>query len=425
LTQVINRQVGDYLPIKSAIPREEKTMMTTSDSRQVWTAYPGNKLSTLALPDYYSNYIAYSFDASQQPHTGLCITGDFPNARYMSFNIYATKEGTSLGARTDYQITTQTPNGNPFVAGSRETPEQKCQYVVHVQPVSDSDDKRQKQSAQSAPQNLLTFDPNELKDGQLTVIIRYYVPQPDECGGVPLPTVEAYDINNPDQRLPLPEALPDRMLLHEPIFQHRMEPIFHSARGDELRFYHVAGGGQFNNADNIYLISAVKKVDGQDNVVILRVKPPTYPVTTDEFDQAIVRYWSFNQGDPDSSTPVGMRDAEFRPAKDGFVYIVMGNESFRDKAERSGYNFMLWKANKEQAVILYRNMLTIQQYRGSIARVPQLPQADRSSIVPWDEKLLVSHEASRHIGDYAPVGRKVTAQEFNDSCGGLRSPGFA
>lgn len=402
--------------------------MKTDDPAAVWEVYPGNELRTLALPDYYSTYLGYTFDAARHPRTGIRIRGDFPDARYMSFNIYATKEATSLGALTDYQIRTPSPGGNPFVAGSHRPPAGEAgQYVVHVQPGrrgrQESDASAPDGPAPGDPDNLLTFHPGELKDGQLTVVIRYYVPRKDEYAGVPLPTVEAYDVDNPDQSPPLPPPLPGRMDLHEPIFRRRMEPIFQSARGDELRFYHVIGGGQFNNADNIYLIGAVEGVDGHDNVVILRVKPPTYPATNDEFDKAAVRYWSFNQGDPDTSTPFGMKDEQFRRAKDGFVYVVMGDESCRAPAERGGYNFMPWRANKERAVILYRNMLTGPQYRGSIARVPQLPVA--SSPVAWDEKLLVSHEAARHIGDYAPTGRKINAREFGESFGGLRSPGFA
>lgn len=402
--------------------------MTIRDRDPVWEVYPGNELRTLALPDYYSTYLSYTFDASQHPRTGVRIRGDFPDARYMSFNIYATKEATSLGALTDYQIRTDSPDGNPFVAGNPRAPAGKeSRYVVRVQPEprepEESDAPAAGGPAPGDPDNLLTFRPGQLKDGQLTVVIRYYVPRGDEYAGVPLPTVEAYDVDNPDKSPPLPPPLPGRMDLHEPIFRRRMKPIFQSARGDELRFYHVIGGGQFNNADNIYLISAVKGVDGRDNVVILRVKPPTYPLTNEEFDRTAVRYWSFNQGDPDTSTPFGMKDEQFRPAKDGFVYVFMGDESHRDRAERGGYNFMPWRANSERAVILYRNMLTAPQYRGSIARVPQLPVA--SSPAAWDEKLLVTHEAARHIGDYAPAGRKVSAREFGESFGGLRSPGFA
>ena len=410
----------------SDIAREEELSMPTVDTYGVWEVYPGNEMRSLALPDYLSIYLSYSLDISKYPNMGLRITGEFPNARYMSFNTYATRTGTSFGALTDFQITTPNPADNPFVAGNKP---QNIQYVVNVQAAqSDAEDGPLAPPATPPPANLLSFDPAALKEGLLTIVIRYYVPQNGaggEYGGVAPPTIAAYDMNHPDKTRDAPKPYHTRMDLNEPIFRKRLAPIFESVGGDALRFYHSVGAGQFNNADNIYLISAVKNVDGRDNVVILKVKPPTYPRTSDEFDQAIVRYWSFNQGDPDTSTPFGMKDADFRPAKDGFVYIVMGDDSFSDKAREGGYNHMPWKANKEEAVILYRNMLTIPQYRGSIARVAELPKAQQRPRPAWDERTLVEYEAHNYIHDYAPVGRKVTAREFHDSFGGLRSPGFA
>lgn len=60
-----------------------------------------------------------------------------------------------------------------------------------------------------------------------------------------------------------------------------------------------------------------------------------------------------------------------------------------------------------KGVILYRNMLTIPQYRGSIYRVPPLPNP------PWP--LLDEYEASLFIGDYAPSGQIVLNTTFIDS----------
>lgn len=395
--------------------------MATDDPGGMWESYPGNELTTLALPDYYSNYIAYSFDAAQNPRTGLLIEGDFPDARYMSFNIYATKQGTSLGSLTDFQIRTKTPDGNPFVAGSGGGPRRKKGgYAVQVEPEQPEPSSSASDDAAPAPENLLTFRARELEDGQLTVIIRYYVPHGGDLGGVPLPTIKAYDVRHPEKSLNVPPLIPGRMTLHGPVFRHRMKPIFDTADGDVLRFYHPAGSGQFNNADNIYLISAVKGVDGKETVLALRVKPPSFPVVSEEFDKTIVRYWSFNQGDPNTSTPFGMRDEEFRAAKDGFVYVLVAHESFRRKAEKVGYNFMEWKADERKAVILYRNMLTIPQYRGSLARVPQLPNP-----ATWNPKVLAAHEASFHIGEQAPAGLKVGGREFEKLKGDMASPGFA
>lgn len=385
-----------------------------------WEVYPGNIQTSLALPDYFSTYLSYTIDTAKLPAgNGLRITGDFPFARYMSFNFYATRVGSSLGALTDFQITADSPNINPFVAGNDPLPPDR-QYVVNVQQKQDGEET-------TTIENLLTYVPSDLLNPKapnerplLTIIIRYYVPEDGNYGKVGAPVVEFYDIANPTVCSTAPKSEPTDMDANEPIFRHRLSPIFDSVvpDGENLRFYHSVGGGQFNNVDNIYLISAVKEVDGLGWVVIMKVKPPTFPLVNERYDKTIVRYWSINQGNPNTSTPLGMMDSDFRLATDGFVYLVMGNKEYEDFALAGGYNFMEWKADPLRAVILYRNMLTIPQYRGSIARVPLLPQA------PWEESTLVADEASQTIGEYAPWGKRVSKDYFLNRYGGMPSPGF-
>lgn len=394
----------------------------TKSTYGLWDVFPGDEPTSLALPDYFSTYLAYTFDTSLHPNTRLRITGDFPYARYMSFNIYPTRSGTSLGGMTDYQIMTEPPNVNPFVAGSDEQAKAR-RYVITVEPESDTSNGTEASPASSL-ENRLTYNPADLKVAEfpeqlLTVVIRYYVPL-GVHGSVDPPQVEVLSMEDDQPLEPQPKPYPTFMDLNAPIFRHRLSPIFQSVGSDDtLRFYHSVGGGQFNNADNLYLISAVEGVDGDNKVVILRVKPPTFPRTNEDFDKVDVRYWSINQGNPNTSTPIGMRDGVFRHALDGFVYLVMGGESVRLKASQGGYNYLPWQADKLRAVIIYRNLLTTAQYRGSILRVPELPTA------PWNEAQLLLYEAGNYLADYAPVGRKVTAQEFNADFGGMPSPGFA
>lgn len=374
-----------------------------------WEFYPGNQPYSLALPDYFSTYLSYTINVTENPNIGLRITGAFPNARYMSFNIYNTTQGNSLGALTDFQITTQDSDANPFVAGSAALP--GGEYVINVQQETDP---------LPVLENLLTFNPNDLTNPddpsspkELTLILRYYVPQPADYGGadrttlagVAAPTIEAYKLDSGDT-FAAPEGVATDMDNKRATFTKRLFPVFLTVDGDTLHFYHAEGGGQFPNADNIYLIAAVKNVDGVSNGVMLKVKPPTYPLTNQAFDQTIVRYWSINQSKPDTSTACGMRDEQFKLASDGFVYLLMGGKSFSAAAKQLGWNYMPWEADNRKAVILYRNMLTIAQYRGSIARVPTANPSDLANLAPY--------EAYKTIGDYAPVGKVVTEAQLNE-----------
>lgn len=409
------------------------TEITTTQHYGQWQVYPGNDLSSLALPDYFSIYLSYTLDTTTHRGLGLRISGSFPFARYMSVNIYGARTGTSLGALTDYQIITDSNNCNPFVAGNSEDDPNR-EYFFNVEPQSDS---ANGQDNGSTP-NLLTYDPNDLCNPDmpnqelelLTVIIRYYVPDDTvagKYGNVDAPLVQVYKLGDTNYSK-APEGYPTQMDVNKSTFQKRLAPIFQTVGSDNnLRFYHAAGGGQFNNADNIYLISAALNVDGVDNCVVLKLKPPSHPSTHDEFDKVQVRYWSFNQGNPDTSTPLGIKDEDLKLATDGYVYLVMGPDSLSGKAAQNGYNHMPWKADKQQAVILYRNMLTIPQYRGLITKVPQLPPPGPNGTPPppWPDSVLTDDEACNILGDYAPVGKIITTEEFNENFGGMRSPGFA
>jgi hypothetical protein len=380
--------------------------MSEENPDSVWEAFPGKDITTLALPDFYSNYFAYSFDRTEGDarYIGLRITGEFGYARYMSYNIYDAEEGTSFGALTDFQIAPLPNNVNPFVAGSDSDAENRS-YTVNVQPAG---------RFSTAQGNELTFDPSEINI--LTVIVRYYVPQDEATGSVPLPTIEAFDVRT-QKDVPLPPIYPLRGNTPKDTFSRRLAPIFKTVVDDTLRFYRGSGAGQFDNADNIYLISAVDQGVGQ--VLVIRITPPNYPSVNDEFDKTDVRYWSFNEGDADTSTPFGMKDEDFRPATDGFVYIAIGDDIISTKAEQGGYNFMPWKADRSQAVIVYRNLLTNPQYRGHLDKVPEVAISDL-----FHQQNLYTKDAKNFIGDYAPTGQKISLAQFMSDYGGFGSPGF-
>lgn len=376
--------------------------MAKNGRNDVWEHFLGTDLTTLALPDYYANYFAYSFDRRTRGcrNIGLRINGEFAYARYMSYNIYDAKSGTSFGSLTDFQIRPLPKNDNPFVAGS-DSQAKNRKYVVNILPEG--------KSTEEEPGNALPF--SRASVDVLTVIVRYYVTKNNApTGSVPLPRIEAFDVKS-GKSVELPPLYP---LTGTPkfVYRQRLHKIFETVVDDKLRFYLVAGSGQFNNADNAYLINAVERV--ADEVLILRIKPPTYPHNNEELDKTDVRYWSFNEGNPNTSTPFGMPDKEFKAAKDGFVYIAMGDESICRKAEQRGYNYMPWKAKTRRAVVLYRNMLTNPQYRGSLAKVQTLDLSDKKNI----------YHAKNHIGEYAPTGRKVSRAEFMGDHRGVASTGF-
>jgi hypothetical protein len=361
-----------------------------------WEEFLGQDPKTLALPDYNSNYFAYSFERTtdETRNIGLRITGEFPYARYMSFNVYDGDEGTSYGSLTDFRIRALQNSVNPFVAGSNALAENRS-YTVTALPEVRSNGERE---------NEITFGE---KINVLTVMLRYYVPQRNAYGGVALPKIEAFDTRT-GQGVKLPPRYDLKGSKSPGVMALRLAPVFGTAGDDDtLRFYQVKGSGQFNNFDNSYLICAVEQAAGQ--VVLIRINPPSFPRSNNEFDKTDVRYWSFNQGNPDTSTPFGMRDDEFNRNQDGFINIAIGDEIIRGTAERRGYNFMPWKADREKSVILYRNLVTNPQFRANLARVPETTPKD---LEQKNKENLPAKEAANWIGEYAPTAKKMSQALF-------------
>lgn len=364
-----------------------------------WEPFIGTDMSSPALPDYNANYFVFAFDRiGDARYVGLRMKGQFGYARYMSYNIYRAHRGPSFGALTDYEMLAAPGSVNPFAPGVDPNAPHRS-YVVAVQPSG---------YAVSPQENTLQYDPAQI--GTLVVIIRYYVPQGSETAGVPLPTIEAYDVRT-KQALPLPKQhlLGDVPLA---VFGWMMRPIFTSIVDNTLRFYHVTGVGQFPNADNQYLIGAVTRKAGQ--VVVLRFKPPTFPKDASEYGATQVRYWSLNEENPNTSTPIGLRDDQFKLARDGYVYVAIGDKSVRRAAVRRGYNFMPWLIRRQSGAIIYRNLVTDPSYPGRIDNVPAVDLSDEQNIYAQD--------ASNFIGDYAPRGVKVGLKQFLKNGGGIVPP---
>jgi hypothetical protein len=369
---------------------------TTSDYG-TWEPFLGKDPHTPALPDWNSNYFAYSFDRrnpNDNAFVGLRVTGDYGYARYMSLNIYEAEYGDTFGdvygSLTDFQINPSPGNVNPFRPGVDPNAEDR-KYVVTIVPNG---------YATGNEENLLTYDSAEINI--LSVIMRYYVPVGgDDTAGMPMPTIEAFDIRNPTVTLPLPElySIAD---IPTAVFADAMHPIFATMVDNTLRFYHAPAPGLFPNADNRYLICGVK-FEGKE-VLLVRFRPPTFALENDDFGKTEVRYWSINQGSTITSTPYGMRDVEFNVSSDGYVYVAIGHERLREEAEGRGYNFMPWQVKRKKGILLYRNLVSDATYPGNINQVPLY--------CPDDPRTIYTRDAKYWIGEYAPTGEKVTETKF-------------
>ena len=233
----------------SELNTQNATVGTPAES--LWEPFIGTDPTVIALPDLYSNYYAYSFDRmpGDNKYIGLRVKGQFGYARYMSYNLYDAVKASSYGAFTDTALVPDAGSVNPFrpyadpYAANRN-------YTLTVVPEG--------YPAYGNQRNVFTYNSDSINI--LTLMIRYYVAQNSEMAGVPLPSIEAFDVRTGNP-VAMPATYSVRQNLIQSVYTARLSPIFKTAVDDTMRFYHIIGLGQFNNADNIYLISALKRLN--------------------------------------------------------------------------------------------------------------------------------------------------------------------
>ena len=383
-------------------PNRKPTTPVLSDSQ--WEPFIGTDPKVIALPDFYSNYYAFSFDRTKEDnkYIGIHVKGQFGYARYMSYNLYDAKKASSFGGFTDTALVPDAGSVNPFKPyADPNTPGRN--YTLTVVPKG--------YPVYGNESNVFTFITDSIDI--LTLMIRYYVPQKSVTAGVPLPSIEAFDVRT-GNAVPLPPTYSILKELSESVYTTRLSPIFKTAIDDTIRFYHAIGLGQFNNADNLYLISALKRLNNE--VFLLRFKAPTFRLdgTTDPNND--VRYWSITQSRKNTTSALGIKDADFKTAADGYVYVAIGDENIKGKAKKAGYNFMPWMVQDTSMVLIYRNILGDPSFAGYLGKVPVISMSNPRNIF--------IQNARNYIGDYAPRGIKMSRLTFIKNYGGWPAPGF-
>lgn len=334
--------------------------------------YLGTAEGMLFYPDNYANYWVFTIDPDRHPHLGYKITGQLPEARYMSLNLYLHRTQQSLGSLTDNEIA-DTQN----------------QYEVWVVP----------EGLGSKQTPALSFTQNK---GRHSVFLRYYDPGGDLYGHVPLPQIEAFDTRTgktvalPHLRFNILSAKLLPRLITQFIAFKSGGKAFRNQEQQLLASYKHSGKGFFPNHDNQYLIVPIEKQ--ADEVGILRFKPPVFAKNRQD-STAEMRYWSLAFGTLDTQNPFTLLDREARVDQDGFVYVLIGDEL--GTRDTTIFNHMPWLITGSKAVLLYRNLLTHPEFPYAIAKCPphNLNQPELS-------------EAREVLGDYAPQGKVISRSQF-------------
>ena len=372
-------------------------------SNEIWTPYIGTDTSVAILLDKFANYYSYTFVRPNQS-IGLKIKGEFPDSRYMSFNVYDLKDKSTQGSIIDYQIKSDSGKPNPFEPNP-DSLEIGNHYTVHILP--------EKYNQENLANTLFFHDDVRT----LIVIIRLYDFNIDDFGGVPYPTVEAIKMNDDYETTHLPRPLDLRPLVRKrslPIMVKRLGKLYETEKHAPLDasplnahktipFHAVDKRGYIENNDNQYLMAAITKKE--DEVYLFKIKSPSYTTGPENINQTQVRYWSFNLGNAATYNFNGLKDEDLILDDEGYAFILLANadNELKERSIELGYNFMEWNMPHKDGLILFRHMLAHPEFEAQITDVPIFDTLDVD---------FTGVEAHKYIGDYSPQGIRLSKEEF-------------
>jgi len=366
-----------------------------------WAEYLGHDQTVDFWPDKFVNYWVIVVNKNDFPNIGFKIQGQYPDARYFSYNVYGANRN-STASLYDVEIKPEICSTNPFNNESSETPGNSKLYTLFVVPdsVSEFDTK----------DNVLKFVEGE---NEITLILRYYVPEDGDFANVELPVVEAFDL---DTNEPVTIPPTSDFLTTTPTILAQINAAYNFQIDNIVRFYSGNATGLYPNNDNQYVRTFLNY--DNDDVYVIRWKALTFPTSIEEYESSEVRYFSMNLGDNLTNNFEGVYDSQFTIDGDGFVTVVITDDTsdLRSKAEEAGYYFMPWTLPGDKGYLIYRNLLTKNADTApySIRNVPLPSFATNPSHI-------ITHDAKNYIGDYAPYGQRMTKAEYLDNFGGFNN----
>lgn len=364
-----------------------------------WAISLGRDTTIPFFPDAKSNYFSYAFQRNSSDDATIKLSGKFPNARYFSIVLYNNDTRDPIAIMRDYEISPSQNSLNPF---QEESYISNQEYEIHIGPNLNE------------LQNSINYDSNVVN---LSIFIRYYLPEQDDFGAVDLPTISAINSENNPIQAPAAESLEDLVefddivstieLLNEVLFFDEPESDRYFFRGNS------DASGNYANPDNDYLINASTLID--NNVILLRWKAPTFSPNFSVFSTYNMRYYSVSLANQISYNFVTLSDSELYVAEDGFINLVISRGDQEISDHSMGLNYITWPEEiGDKGFILYRNMLTNSVFQNSIIQCPSIGENFVDFLIDSEP-----FDARHFIGDFAPSGKLMSKTDFINDFGGI------
>lgn len=368
-----------------------------------WLTHEDPELMNVFFPDTQAHYWVGVF--ATLPGVTLRIHGEFPHARYMSFNIYGPTLGPIDGI-ADVEILPDAGSVNPFLPGAnRNATNRKYTLTVLPQPAPTDPSKRARNTIYAGVNGLATPAGN--------LMYRVYVPDAGAtfAGSVDLPrfrySLAGIQIEPPDTcallektRLGLGlnnelaamnlSALPIPVGGSEPLEWHKFfnaplsvtnalesvlgdSPIYDPVR--EILYDSGLRGGFLSNRDNQYVAVMVNNRFGE--LVALTSKLPTTPRTYQNvpvMPAGQLRYLSLCSNDmPTQRYWDCLYDEQIPREPDGDYVVVISHADQRPANARPecGVAWLNWGPLATSTLIM-RHMLAAPDFAHSIQKVEAL-----------------------------------------------------
>ncbi len=388
--------------------------------------FDGRDPSVLYLPDSVAIYWRHGWKRNPGDPNGVRVTGEFPDARYFSFNVYNDDTKMTLGSFSDYDLVPDEGGINPFKGKSDS--EGKSSYTIDILP----------EGAKSDLKNVLNF-PDSVQN--VSFLLRFYVSEKDQKGNRPLPVISTLNSETGEVTAGAPSAQAPKVSKVEiqkyllPMFKEMagkaeknpeavIEMIHKRQQGDSLsvkelvckqvvapafRYFQPGGilesynfntSGTYPNKDNHYLVIPV--IRKNDDVLVVKFRAPQFPASAKDYPTSPVRYFSLSQGDDITYNHGTIIDRDFLIGEDGIARVMIGDDSdaLRKKAKQMVYNYMPWKVH-EKMLLVYRHMIPRADFANGNDKVPTIDHS----------KPAEGQRGTKFIGDYAPTGKLIPLQD--------------
>ena len=232
-------------------------------------------------------------------------------------------------------------------------------------------------------------------------MLRYYLPEGDAQGGEELPLVFGFDTET-NEEISLPVDIPLTANIELSQLESAVAPFFLVEEDTAMWFYNINPDGLYANRDNQYLATPISPQS--DEVYMIRFKAPEV--------QSDVRYWSLSQSNNSTYTFSTLNDSDALIAMDGYVNVVIATPDAQIISKSAGLNLFAKETQSGAGVVLiYRNLYTAPGFDGDIATVPRITINNIGN--------LPQMRCQNYIGEYGPIGRRMSRQDFLDDFGGF------